>query len=285
MVALDGLLALFEVGVQLFLLRESDAVDALEHLAVRVAAPVGGVAGGQLDGVALDPAGGVQMGAGAQIGELALLVEGDVGVLRQIMDQLHLVGLALLLHELDGLFPGQLEPLQLQLLLADLPHLCLDLLQVLRREGEGGVQVVVPALVDGGADGQLHLGPQALDGLRHDVRAGVPVGLAVLGIFKRELVLFADLDFFRHVIYLHFHLRVQKSSTPDVLRGEAFNYSTVPPCLHSKTKFVSLCKQGKKLLRSLLIEIMQDTFPRFLAHILPSRQRKSFCALCRSCPL
>ncbi len=46
------------------------------------------------------------MGAGAQIGELALLVEGDVGVLRQIMDQLHLVGLALLLHELEGLFRG-----------------------------------------------------------------------------------------------------------------------------------------------------------------------------------
>ena len=51
------------------------------------------------------------MGAGAQVGELTLLIEGDVGVLRQILNQLYLKGLLLLLHELDGLGPGQLEPL------------------------------------------------------------------------------------------------------------------------------------------------------------------------------
>ena len=166
-----------QIGVQLVLLGEGDAVDALEGLPVGVAPPVGGVAGGELEGVALDAAGGVQVGTGAQVGELALLIEGDVGVLGQVVDQLHLEGLALLLHELDGLLPGQLKPLQLQLLLADLPHLGLDLLQVLGGEGEGGVHVVVPALVDGGADGQLHLGPQALDRLGHHMGAGVPVGL------------------------------------------------------------------------------------------------------------
>ena len=135
------------------------------------------------------------MGTGAQVGELALLVEGDVGVLGQVVDELHLEGLALLLHELQGLSTGQLEPLQLQLLFTNLPHLRLDLLQVLGGEGEGGVHVVVPALVDGGADGQLHLGPQALHRLGHDVGAGVPVGLAVLGIFKGKFVVF---HFFGH---------------------------------------------------------------------------------------
>ena len=137
------------------------------------------------------------MGAGAQIGELALLVEGDVGVLRQIMDQLHLVGLALLLHELEGLFPGQLKALQLQLLLADLAHLSLKLLQDLRSEGEGGVHVVVKALVDGGADGQLYLRVQALHRLGQNVGAGVPVGLAVALVFKGKfavLVLFGHSD-------------------------------------------------------------------------------------------
>ena len=53
-------------------------------------------------------------------------------------------------------------------------------------EGEGRVKVVLPALVDGGADGQLHLRPQALDSLGHDVGAGVPIGLAVFGVFKGE---------------------------------------------------------------------------------------------------
>ena len=190
-VALDGLLAFFEVGIQLFLLRESDTVDALEHLAVRVAAPVGGVAGGQLDAVALDAAGGVHVGAGAQVGKLTLLVEGDVGVLRQVVDQLHLVGLLLLLHELDGLGAGQLEALQLQLLLADLPHLCLDLRQVIGGKGKGCVQIVVKAVVDAGADGQLHLRPQALHRLRQNVGAGMPVRLAVLLVFKRVDVFLA----------------------------------------------------------------------------------------------
>ena len=155
---------------------------------------VGGVTGGELDGVALDPAGGVQVGTGTQVGELALLVEGDVGVLRQVVDELYLVGLTLLLHKLDGLLTGQLKALQLQLLLTDLAHLRLDLLHDLGGEGEGGVHIVVEALVNGGADGQLHLGVQALDGLGQDVRTGVPIGLAVLRIFKGKLVL----DFFRH---------------------------------------------------------------------------------------
>ena len=130
------------------------------------------------------------MGAGAQVGKLALLVEGDVCVLREVVDELHLEGLLLLLHELERLGPGQLKALQLQLLLADLPHLGLDLLQVLGSKGKGGVHIVVPALVDGGADGQLHLGPQPLDGLGHDVGAGVPVSLAVLRVLKAKLLVF-----------------------------------------------------------------------------------------------
>ena len=192
-VALLGLFLGLQILVQLVLLGEGHAVDTLEGLAVGVAAPVGGVAGGELDAVALDAAGGVQVGAGAQVRELTLLIEGDDGILRQVVDQLDLVGLFLFLHELNGLGAGQLEALQLQLLLADLPHLGLDLGHVLRSKGKGCVHIVVPALLDGGADGQLHLGPQALDGLRHDVRAGVPVGLAVFLIFKAEF-----LDFLRH---------------------------------------------------------------------------------------
>ena len=130
------------------------------------------------------------MRAGAQVGELALLVEADDRVLGQVVDELHLVGLVALLHELDGLFPGQFEALQLQLLLADLAHLALDLGQDLRGEGDGGVHVVVEALGDGRADGQLHVGVQALDGLSQDVGAGVPVGLAVLLVFKGVFVVF-----------------------------------------------------------------------------------------------
>ena len=190
-VPLEGLGLLLQIGVQLILLRESHAVDPLEHLPAAVAPPVGAAALGQLDGVALNAAGGVQMGTGAQVGELALPIEGDVGVLGQVLNQLHLVGLPLLLHIADGLLPGQLEPLQLQLLLADLAHLGLDLLQVLLGEGLGAVQVIVEAVVDGRANGQLGVGPEPLDGLGQHMGAGVPVGLAIGFVFKGVQIFFA----------------------------------------------------------------------------------------------
>ena len=151
--------------------------------------PVGGVAGGELDAVALDAAGGVQVGAGAQVGELALLVEGDDGVLGQVVDKLYLIGFVLLLHELHGLGPGQLKALQLQLFLADLPHLGFQLGQLGLGEGFGGVKVVVKPVLNGRADGQLHLGMEALHGLGQHVGAGVPVGLFVVGIFKGVQIL------------------------------------------------------------------------------------------------
>ena len=124
------------------------------------------------------------MGAGAEVHKLPLLVEGDHRVLGQVVDELHLVGLPLLLHEGDGLHPGQLEALQLQLLLADLPHLGLQLLQLGLGKGLGGVEVVVEAVVDAGPDGQLHLRVQALHGLGQHMGAGVPVGLAIALVLK-----------------------------------------------------------------------------------------------------
>ena len=77
----------------------------------------------------------------------------------------------------------------------DLLHLGFDLGQVLGGEGEGCVKVVVPALVDGGADGKLDFGPQTLDGLGHHMGAGVPEGLAVFGVFKGVQIFFGH-DFF-----------------------------------------------------------------------------------------
>ena len=190
-VAALGLLQTLQIRVELLLLREGDAVDALQGLAIAVAAPVGGVAGGQLDGIALDAAGGVEVRAGAQVDKFALLIEGDVCVGGQVVDQLDLVRLLTLLHVLQRLLTGQLKALELQLLLADLAHLGLDLGQILGREGKGCVHVVVKAVLDGRADSQLHLRVQALDGLRQDVRTSMPVGAAILLIFKGVLVFFA----------------------------------------------------------------------------------------------
>ena len=131
------------------------------------------------------------MGAGAQVGKLALLIEGDMGVLRQVLDQLHLVGLLLLLHEPDGLRPGQLKALQFELLLADLAHLRLQRRQILLGKGLFHIKIVIEAGFDGGADGQLDLRMQALHGLRQHMGAGVPISPAVFGIFKGIQIFFA----------------------------------------------------------------------------------------------
>ena len=191
--AVVALLRLFDarqILVQLFLLRERNAVDSLQRLTVGVAAPIGRVAGSQLDGVALDASGGVQMRTGAEVRELALGVERNVRVNRQIVDQLDLVRLVLFFHILDGFLARQLKALKLQLFLADLAHLPFQLFHDLGRKRKRRVEVVVKAVVDRRTDRELHLRVQPLDRLRQNVRTGVPVGSAVLFVFKREFIVF-----------------------------------------------------------------------------------------------
>ena len=191
--AVIALLRLFqhvEVLVEFVLLRECGAVNTLQHLLGGIAAPVSAGNVHQLDAVALYAAGGVQMRTCAQVSELALLVEGNGSVFRQIVNQLYLVRLLALFHELDGLCARQLEALELLLLLADLAHLCLESIEVLLREGERRIKIVVEAVVDGGADGQLDLRIQAFYCLRENMRYRVTVGVAVFLVLKRVLVFF-----------------------------------------------------------------------------------------------
>ena len=187
-VALFGLFDTGQIRIELLLLREAGAVDALKHLAVAVAAPVGAGDARQLDGVALDAAGGVQMRAGAEVNEFALAVEGDNGVFRQVVDELDLVRLIALLHELQRFVAGELKALETQLFLADLAHLGLKLLEHLGRERLGAVKIVIETVLDGRADGQLHLGVQALHGLGENVAGGVTVGILVGLVFKGVLI-------------------------------------------------------------------------------------------------
>ena len=143
------------------------------------------------------------MRACAEVGELALTVEADDGILGQVVDKLDLIGLVLLFHELYSLGAGQLEALELELLLAYFAHLGFDLLHYLRGEGEWRIHIVVEAVLDSRADGKLHLGVEALDSLSQNMGAGVPIGVAVLRIFKAELVFV-----FVHDLVLHhkYHL-------------------------------------------------------------------------------
>ena len=171
-VPLLGLLDHSEVLLQVLLGLPGGSVDPGEHLVVLVAAPVCSGEGGELE--RLDRLGVEGVGSCAEVDELPLLVEADGGVGGEVLDELDLVVLALRLQVVDGLLPGQGVGLDLEVLLDDLLHLGLELLEVLGGEATVLVEIVVEAVVDGGSDGQLGVRIEPFDGLGQNVRGGVP---------------------------------------------------------------------------------------------------------------
>lgn len=165
-----------------------------EHLVVLVALPVR--AGLLRDLESLERLGVGQVRADAHVDVVALLVEADLGVLGQVVDVLELVLFVALLHQLLGLFAAEDEGLDRQVFLDDLPHLGLDGGEVLVAElPVAQIHIVIEAVFGRGAVGEIGLGIEALDGLRHDVRGGVAddVQFFLLGALGHGSVLVDDL--------------------------------------------------------------------------------------------
>jgi hypothetical protein len=106
--------------------------------------------------------------AGAEIDEVAVLVERDLLALGNRLDDLDFVGFAALAEELECLRTRDDFALEGQILADDLGHLGLDALDVLGCE-RLGVEVVVEAALDGRADGHLGVGANATNRVGHDV--------------------------------------------------------------------------------------------------------------------
>jgi len=171
-VALLGLLGAGEGLLELLLRGEGGAVDALELLVLLVAAVVGAGDVEQLE--RLDLRGVAHVRAGAEVDELAVLVEGDGLARRDVAEAADLVGvLAALAEQFLGLLAGALEALELLVLLGDAAHLFLDLHEVLGRERMVEVEVVVEAVVRGRPDVELRLREQAEHGRAEHVGGGV----------------------------------------------------------------------------------------------------------------
>jgi hypothetical protein len=92
-VALLGLLEEGQVGLEVVAVLEGDAVDALQHRAVAVAAPIGAGDAHQLERVGGNLAGVLQMRAAAEVLPVAVPVHADRLIASGIADQLDLVGL------------------------------------------------------------------------------------------------------------------------------------------------------------------------------------------------
>src|SRR5450759_1683889 len=203
-VALAGQLEGLEVRGQLFLGGEGRAVHAGEHGLVLVAAPVGAGEAGELEGAVAELAGAGQVRAAAEVDEVALGVDADrrdpaalsLGGGDQILDELDLEGLVRARAGRTGcarrpedgqrLGARQLGARHRQVLAHDPGHLLLDAPEVGVGDGLGELEVVVEAILDGRADGVLGAGDQAQDGLRHDVRRGVPQHVDGVGVVALE---------------------------------------------------------------------------------------------------
>ena len=172
-VALLGFLDLLEISVELFLLGEGGAVDAREHRIVAVAAPIGAGHLHQLEGVA-DLAGRGHVRAAAEIEPVALLVDLERLVGRNGVDQLDLEVLALVAEGFLGLLARPDFLGEGFVARDDLLHLLLDDGQVFQRERLVAEEVVIEAVLDHRADGDLRAGPQRLHGFGQHVRGVVP---------------------------------------------------------------------------------------------------------------
>jgi hypothetical protein len=159
------------------------AVDALEHGAFLVAAPVGPGRVEQLDRVGVDLLRVAHVRPPAQVYERATLVDRELGRLLQgltilirpcgedTVNQLLFVGL--IGEHATRFLLGDLLILEVVPLGDDLPHAGLNLLQVFRCEWPGQVEVVVETVLDGRADGNLTLGKLLQHSLGHHVRCRV----------------------------------------------------------------------------------------------------------------
>ncbi len=153
-----------EIGVELLLVAPGGAVDAAEHRVAMIAAPVGAGDLHQLERLA-DVAGAAHVGAAAQIDPVALRIEGDSFVFRQVLDQLGLVFLAALLEEFYPLVAVDHRADEGRVAGDDFPHPRLDRREVFRGERFVAREIIVKAVLDRRADGDLGAGIEVLHGL------------------------------------------------------------------------------------------------------------------------
>ena len=165
-----SLLKPLEVGVEIRLRIERGSVDTRQLRVLLVAAPVCPREARELD--RLDRLRVLQVRTAAEIREVALRVEGDRALRRS--DELHLVRLAFRFEALPRLVGGDLLPSPFTAVLELAPDLFLDSRQVLLADWLRELEVVVEAVLDRGADRDLHAGIETLHRLREKMRGGVP---------------------------------------------------------------------------------------------------------------
>ena len=109
----------------------------------------------------------------AEIHPLALLVDRDLFIARQVFNDLHFVVLTHVAKNFDRLVAGADDALNSQIIGGDLGHALFNGLEVFRRKVVARGKVVIKAVLDCWPDGDLGPGEELLHRLRQQVGGGV----------------------------------------------------------------------------------------------------------------
>src|SRR5712691_6183918 len=121
------------------------------------------------------------MGTATQINEFALAVERDRFVTRNTCNNFRFVVLTHVAEETNGIIARDLLTGDCEVLSDDVLHLRFDPLQIFRGERALVLEVVIEAVLDHWTDSDLHIGEEALDGLSHQVGAGMAEDIETCG--------------------------------------------------------------------------------------------------------
>ena len=172
-----------------------------------IAAPIGAGHFHQLEGGA-DIARAAHMRAAAKIGPFALLIDADDFGFRQILDQFGLVAFTLVGEEANRIFAVPFFAHKGVITRDDFAHLRLDLGEIIRREGIIAGEIVIEAVFNRRANGDLRAGVKRLHGFRQHMRAIMADHLKRFGIAARDEAQFGVLFDGRGKVpqlAIHFH--------------------------------------------------------------------------------
>ncbi len=175
MVALFGLLEHRKMLAKRLAVGKSGAVDPLKHLILFVPAPISAGDPRELEG--LDSTGVLDVTSSAKVDEVPMTADADGFSLGDGVEELELVALFGRGEHRSRRFSIDVLHLKGELGSHDLGHLGLDLDEVLIREGFRNIEVVVEAVFDGGADGDLGFRKEPLYGVGHHMGGAMPQSL------------------------------------------------------------------------------------------------------------
>ena len=117
------------------------------------------------------------MGAGAQVSEVALGVQADNSIFRQVVDQFNFIDFLFRGKTGQRVLAGHFAAYQRNVLFDNFRHFFFDGGQIFRREDVLAVDIIIEAGVDGGADSEFHTREQMLNSLGHHMGRSVPDGM------------------------------------------------------------------------------------------------------------